>query len=57
MEEFEKLLTDKTKIVAITQMSNAIGTIVPVKEVIAKAHAVVGEGAGGRQPERGAYAD
>nr|WP_319414582.1 cysteine desulfurase [uncultured Cohaesibacter sp.] len=39
MEEFEKLLTEKTKIVAITQMSNAIGTIVPVKDVIAKAHA------------------
>ena len=39
MEEFEKLLTDKTKIVAITQMSNAIGTIVPVKDVIKKAHA------------------
>ena len=39
MEEFEALLTDRTKIVAITQMSNALGTIVPVKEVIAKAHA------------------
>nr|WP_321482943.1 cysteine desulfurase [uncultured Cohaesibacter sp.] len=39
MEEFEKLLTEKTKIVAITQMSNAIGTIVPVKDVIKKAHA------------------
>lgn len=40
MEEFEALLTDRTKIVAITQMSNALGTIVPVKEVIEKAHAV-----------------
>lgn len=39
MEEFEALLTDRTRIVAITQMSNALGTIVPVKEVIAKAHA------------------
>nr|WP_319388983.1 cysteine desulfurase [uncultured Cohaesibacter sp.] len=39
MDEFEKLLTEKTKVVAITQMSNAIGTIVPVKEVIRKAHA------------------
>ncbi len=37
--EFEKLLTAKTKIVAITQMSNALGTIVPVKEVIKLAHA------------------
>ena len=39
MEDFEALLSDKTKIVAITQMSNALGTIVPVKEVIKKAHA------------------
>lgn len=38
MEEFEALLTDRTRIVAITQMSNALGTIVPVKDVIAKAH-------------------
>jgi cysteine desulfurase/selenocysteine lyase len=38
MEEFEALLTDRTKIIAITQMSNALGTIVPVKEVIKKAH-------------------
>ncbi|WP_114008931.1 cysteine desulfurase [Cohaesibacter intestini] len=39
MDEFEALLTERTKIVAITQMSNALGTIVPVKEVIEKAHA------------------
>ncbi len=39
IEEFEKLLTKRTKIVAITQMSNALGTIVPVKEVIRIAHA------------------
>ena len=39
MEEFEALLTEKTRIVAITQMSNALGTIVPVKQVIEKAHA------------------
>jgi cysteine desulfurase/selenocysteine lyase len=39
MEEFEKLLGPRTKIVAITQMSNALGTIVPVKEVIRLAHA------------------
>ncbi|MBX3513998.1 MAG: cysteine desulfurase [Xanthobacteraceae bacterium] len=37
--EFEKLLTKRTKIVAITQMSNALGTIVPVKEVVRLAHA------------------
>ncbi len=38
LDEFEKLLTPRTKIVAITQMSNALGTIVPVKEVIKIAH-------------------
>jgi len=38
MEEFDKLLSDKTKIVAVTHVSNAIGTIVPVKEIIARAH-------------------
>jgi cysteine desulfurase / selenocysteine lyase len=39
IEEFEKLLTDRTKLVAITQMSNALGTFVPVKEVVKLAHA------------------
>ena len=39
IDEFEKLLTDKTKIVAITQMSNALGTLVPVKEIVKLAHA------------------
>jgi cysteine desulfurase / selenocysteine lyase len=38
IEEFEKLLTPRTKLVAITQMSNALGTIVPVKEVVRIAH-------------------
>src|SRR6202034_4150978 len=38
IDEFEKLLTDRTKLVAITQMSNALGTIVPVKEVVKLAH-------------------
>jgi cysteine desulfurase/selenocysteine lyase len=39
IEEFEKLLTPRTKLVAITQMSNALGTVVPVKEVVKLAHA------------------
>ncbi|MCZ8374550.1 MAG: cysteine desulfurase [Beijerinckiaceae bacterium] len=39
LEAFEALLTERTKVVAITQMSNALGTIVPVKEVIRIAHA------------------
>jgi len=39
IDEFEKLFTPRTKIVAITHMSNALGTIVPVKEVVRIAHA------------------
>jgi cysteine desulfurase/selenocysteine lyase len=35
LEEFEKLLTPKTKMVALTHMSNALGTVVPVKEAVA----------------------
>ena len=39
MEAFEKLLSSKTKLVAITHVSNALGTINPVEEIIALAHA------------------
>ncbi len=39
LDEFEKLLTPRTKLVAITAMSNALGTIVPVKEVVKLAKA------------------
>src|SRR5213592_2866732 len=39
IEEFEKLLGPRTKMVAITQMSNMLGTVVPVKEVVKRAHA------------------
>ena len=39
LDEFEKLLTDRTKMVAVTQMSNVLGTVVPVKEVVRIAHA------------------
>jgi cysteine desulfurase/selenocysteine lyase len=40
MEEFEKMLSKKTKLVAITHISNTLGTVNPIKEVIEKAHAV-----------------
>ena len=40
MAAFEKLLGPRTKLVAVTQMSNALGTVVPVAEIAAKAHAV-----------------
>jgi cysteine desulfurase/selenocysteine lyase len=38
MDEFEKLLSDKTKIVAVNHISNALGTVNPIKNVIDKAH-------------------
>ena len=38
LDAFEALLTEKTKLVAITQMSNVLGTIVPIKEVVRLAH-------------------
>ena len=37
-DEYLKLLSAKTKIVAVTQASNALGTILPVKEIIEAAH-------------------
>lgn len=33
LEDFEKCLTERTKLIAITHMSNALGTVVPVKDV------------------------
>ncbi len=38
IDEFEKLLSKRTKLVALTHMSNVLGTIVPVKQVIKLAH-------------------
>ena len=38
IEAFERALTDKTKIVALTHMSNVLGTVTPVKEIVAIAH-------------------
>ncbi len=40
MEEYEQLLSNKTKIVAVVYASNSLGTINPVKEIISKAHEV-----------------
>jgi len=38
MDEFKKLITPKTKLVAVTHVSNALGTINPVAEIIEYAH-------------------
>lgn len=40
LDEFEKLLNEKTRIVAIGHISNALGTINPIETIIEKAHAV-----------------
>lgn len=40
IDEFEALLSERTKLVGIVHMSNALGTINPVADIIAKAHAV-----------------
>ena len=38
LEEYEKLFTERTKLVSITQVSNVLGTVNPVKEMIRIAH-------------------
>ena len=38
LDDYEALFTPRTKIVALTHMSNALGTITPVKEIIRIAH-------------------
>jgi len=38
LDEYRRLLNDRTKIVAVTQVSNALGTVVPVKEIVELAH-------------------
>ena len=40
MSAYDDLLSDKTKLVAVNHISNALGTINPIKEIIDKAHAV-----------------
>jgi len=39
IDEFERLLTPRTKMVAITHMSNVLGTVLPAKEIVRIAHA------------------
>ena len=56
IDEFEKLLTPRTKMVAITHMSNALGTVVPVKEVVQHRACARHSGAGRWQPGGGASA-
>ena len=39
MDEYERMLSPRTKLVSITQVSNALGTILPVEQIIDMAHA------------------
>ena len=38
LDEYRKLLNSKTKLVAVTQVSNALGTVTPIKEIVDLAH-------------------
>ena len=38
LDEYEKLLNPRTRLVAVTHVSNALGTINPVKEMVDMAH-------------------
>ncbi|MEP9350502.1 cysteine desulfurase [Xanthobacter sp. KR7-225] len=40
LDAFKALLSERTKIVAVTHMSNVLGTVTPVKEIVEAAHAV-----------------
>ncbi len=39
MESFDALLTERTKLVAVTSLSNTLGTVNPIQQIVAKAHA------------------
>ncbi|PKP39652.1 MAG: cysteine desulfurase CsdA [Bacteroidetes bacterium HGW-Bacteroidetes-15] len=39
LEKLNELITDKTRILAVTHMSNSLGTVTPIKEIISIAHA------------------
>ena len=40
MDEYEKMLSERTKFVSVVHVSNSLGTINPVREIVEKAHAV-----------------
>ena len=40
MNEFNNLLSESTKVVAVSHISNALGTISPIEEIISKAHKI-----------------
>jgi cysteine desulfurase/selenocysteine lyase len=40
LDEFQRLLSDRTRLVSVTQVSNALGTVVPVQQIVQMAHRV-----------------
>lgn len=40
LDEYRKLLNSRTKLVAVTQVSNALGTVTPIKDIVDMAHAM-----------------
>ncbi len=38
VDKLDELITDKTRIIAVTHVSNSLGTVTPIKEIIKKAH-------------------
>jgi cysteine desulfurase / selenocysteine lyase len=40
MDEYEKMLSERTKLVSVVHVSNSLGTINPIADIIAKAHSV-----------------
>ncbi|MFN3306854.1 MAG: aminotransferase class V-fold PLP-dependent enzyme, partial [Candidatus Kapaibacteriota bacterium] len=40
IEEFEKLLSDKTKIVSVVHVSNSLGTVNPIEYIISRSHQI-----------------
>ena len=55
-EDWQRLIGEKTKLVALTQMSNVLGTINPVREIAALAHALRRSRPRRRGAERAPYA-
>ena len=39
MDEFEKLLSDRTKLVSVAHVSNVLGTVLPIRKIVDLAHA------------------
>jgi hypothetical protein len=50
LDEFAKLLSDRTKIVSVTHVSNALGTINPIEQIVPLARSVGGGGGRGWRP-------